>query len=322
MIPNSTLKNHYDYIIAGGGMAGLSLAYYLTKSEFLQDKSILIIDKEPKTKNDRTWCFWENETNEFEEIIYRKWNKVNVKGIDFDEILPTENYHYKMLRGKDDSKLDDRKTESYGINFNTNAGLIGGFVFRSSRTIGTFRDKPLNRYISLEVSNVKHPKEANVQITNNLILGKENYLFVIRPQYGREFTLFPKYSEGGINVSAILAAGPSIGLEKPYYIKYQTPPDNSVNTIPFTPSILEIPNLVILGSGSFFQGLTSSKIIPGINAKAALNFDVNTWGNSLTGFEFGFLAEWFTRRPEIMAYATNQQFFTSAYLTVYLGSKK
>ena len=38
----------FDYIIAGGGLAGLSLAYQLNQT-ILKEKSILIIDKNPKT---------------------------------------------------------------------------------------------------------------------------------------------------------------------------------------------------------------------------------------------------------------------------------
>ena len=66
-----------------------------------KDKKILIIDREEKTKNDRTWCFWEIGDNVFEEIIYRKWKTVNFKGKNFDKNLDIGNYNYKMLRGID-----------------------------------------------------------------------------------------------------------------------------------------------------------------------------------------------------------------------------
>lgn len=39
----------YDYIIAGGGAAGLSLAYQLVQSS-LRDRRILIIDRDEKEK--------------------------------------------------------------------------------------------------------------------------------------------------------------------------------------------------------------------------------------------------------------------------------
>ena len=49
--------NHYNFILAGGGAAGLSLAVQLASSP-LKDQSILIIDRDRKQANDRTWCFW------------------------------------------------------------------------------------------------------------------------------------------------------------------------------------------------------------------------------------------------------------------------
>ena len=41
----------YDFVIAGGGLSGLSLAYHLAHSP-LGDKSILIVDQSPKSQND------------------------------------------------------------------------------------------------------------------------------------------------------------------------------------------------------------------------------------------------------------------------------
>ncbi|MDJ1504593.1 lycopene cyclase family protein [Xanthocytophaga agilis] len=93
---------HFDYLIAGGGMAGLSLAYYLSQSNVLNNKKILILDKEQKTYNDRTWCFWERgEQNPFEKIIYRKWQKLDFFGDDFFKRFHLNSYFYKMIRGAD-----------------------------------------------------------------------------------------------------------------------------------------------------------------------------------------------------------------------------
>ena len=50
----------FDFIIAGGGAAGLSLAYQLIHSP-LRDRTILIVDKGAKNQNDRTWAFWTAE---------------------------------------------------------------------------------------------------------------------------------------------------------------------------------------------------------------------------------------------------------------------
>ena len=90
----------YDFIIAGGGMAGLSLAYYLTQSS-LCDRSILILDREQKNRNDRTWSFWEPVDGPYESILFRTWDRVEFHGTTLSGLLDMGDYRYKMLRGID-----------------------------------------------------------------------------------------------------------------------------------------------------------------------------------------------------------------------------
>jgi lycopene beta-cyclase len=90
-----------DIIIAGGGASGLSLACRLAESIELKDKNIIIIDKDSKSNNDRTWCFWEKDESYFESIIFHKWQNLRIDGE--GEVL-TRNikpYSYKMLRAQD-----------------------------------------------------------------------------------------------------------------------------------------------------------------------------------------------------------------------------
>ncbi len=95
-------QNTYNYIIAGAGMAGLSLAFYLNQNPHFKDKSILIIDREEKNTNDHTWCFWEKERSPYEEIITQKWKGVWFHGTgNFSQFLDLEDYTYKMIRGID-----------------------------------------------------------------------------------------------------------------------------------------------------------------------------------------------------------------------------
>jgi lycopene beta-cyclase len=99
---NPEPQNTYHYIIAGGGMAGLSLAFYLNQNSFFKDKKILIIDREEKNTNDHTWCFWEKKRSPFEEIIAQKWKGVWFYGTDnFSQFLDLQDYTYKMIRGID-----------------------------------------------------------------------------------------------------------------------------------------------------------------------------------------------------------------------------
>lgn len=87
----------YDYIIAGAGAAGLSLAYRLGST----DKRVLLIDRAPKTLNDRTWCFWEQGQGPFEPIVHRAWNHIWFHGEGISERFEISPYRYKMIRGID-----------------------------------------------------------------------------------------------------------------------------------------------------------------------------------------------------------------------------
>ena len=91
----------YDFIIAGSGCGGLSLLYRILQEPTLQNKSILIIDKDKKNSDDRTWCFWEKKEGIFDSIVHAKWNTLEFLSTDFEEKLDLGTYTYKMIRGVD-----------------------------------------------------------------------------------------------------------------------------------------------------------------------------------------------------------------------------
>ena len=91
----------YDYIIAGAGAAGLSLAIHLIKSGKFSDKQILLVDQSPKTKNDRTWCFWESTPGLFEPVVYKSWKKLWFHSQGYSALKEIAPYTYKLIRGID-----------------------------------------------------------------------------------------------------------------------------------------------------------------------------------------------------------------------------
>lgn len=97
----SPLKDYYDYIIVGAGAAGLSLLMHFIKSGKFADKNILMVDKDSKNLNDRTWCFWEKESGIFEDIVYKRWNHLNFYSENFNNRLDIQPYTYKLIRGID-----------------------------------------------------------------------------------------------------------------------------------------------------------------------------------------------------------------------------
>ncbi len=90
----------FDYLIAGGGAAGLSLAYRLINSP-LKDRSILIIDRDAKRSNDHTWCFWIDRPMLFDPVVSHSWDHFRFVGEGFDQVLSLAPFHYKMIRGID-----------------------------------------------------------------------------------------------------------------------------------------------------------------------------------------------------------------------------
>ncbi len=89
----------YDFIIIGAGAAGLMMADGMGKDPAFRDKSILLLDKDDKTINDRTWCFWEEGSGPFDRILYKKWDKIYFAGKKHKKTYPIAPYSYKMIRG-------------------------------------------------------------------------------------------------------------------------------------------------------------------------------------------------------------------------------
>ncbi len=69
----------FDYIIRGGGCAGLSLAYQMDISGKLLNKTLAIIEPRSEYKRDKTWSFWKTSNHNFEDCIKKEWNKFSIK---------------------------------------------------------------------------------------------------------------------------------------------------------------------------------------------------------------------------------------------------
>ena len=209
---------------------------------------------------------------------------------------------------------------SFGLTTNTNSGLLGGLAARKEIIINSDALHPQFHYIGLEFVNVNAYHENSISPNgSSFVYGKKNYLLALRPQYGREFNLFKKSSDGGVNINGILAAGPSIGILKPYYIEYALS-SRSTSSVAYDPSIHDKGR--IIGTGSFFSGFGQSKFVPGVHVKAGLNFELDSYRKGNISVEVGFLADIYSKPVDMFAFGDNQQTFTSGYLTIFFGGKK
>jgi hypothetical protein len=211
---------------------------------------------------------------------------------------------------------------TWGINKNSSGGLIGGFVFKKAKKLN---DRVLETF-GLEIVNVKNSQEArtNSKKTGNFfIYGKANYLYAFRPQYGRDVILFRKAPQQGVEIKAVLAVGPSIGVVAPYYIEI-----TEGNSVFDTKSEQYDPNNKahsfsnILGTGGLFEGVWHSNIQLGGNVKAAFNFELGTVKSQITGFEVGFLLDSYFKKIDIMPTATNHAVYPTIFFTLFYGHRK
>ena len=88
----------FDYIICGGGATGLLLSHSLISDSFFNNKSVLIIEKESKIDNDKTFSFWDNQISILDKIVYKSWGRAEFKDSEFTSSFNLDPYKYKMVR--------------------------------------------------------------------------------------------------------------------------------------------------------------------------------------------------------------------------------
>lgn len=209
----------------------------------------------------------------------------------------------------------------WGVNKNTSGGLIGGIVFKKSLALS---DRVFQTF-GLEVMNVKHPMEvryASNRTGNFFIWGKENYLYTFRFQYGRDIILFRKAPEQGVQIAAMFAAGPSLGLVAPYYVERQSSGSSRIPRTERVPFNEDISFSDIWGTGRVFQGVQDSEIAMGLNLKMGISFEFGAFKSNVTGFEAGFLLDAYSREIPLVVGAQNKQIFPTGFITIFYGSRR
>ncbi len=220
-------------------------------------------------------------------------------------------------RGQFD-QLYYKKEITYGLNFNTNSGFIGGFDFRYSKHLRS----NLFQSFQVEIVNVKHPKELKyiTRYSGSFIRDKQVYLFPLRLSYGREVLLFRKSAEEGMQMHAHFSMGPTMGFIKPYYIVYDYG-DGVVANEPYDPDKHTDPNN-IQDRGGFLRGFDEMTVEPGFHMRSGFGFEFGKMAAHVAGIEIGALFEAYARPIIIVPTAPNRSVFASGYLILYYGKRK
>lgn len=98
-------QTDFDYIFAGGGLAALSLAWRITHSSSLRERSILIVDRDEKLRDDRTFSFWSDRPGPFDPAVCRAWDRLSFQAPGFERTLELGHYRYQTIRGIDFYRL-------------------------------------------------------------------------------------------------------------------------------------------------------------------------------------------------------------------------
>ena len=115
----------FDYIIVGGGCAGLSLAYELEINNKLMDKTLAIIEPREKYKRDKTWSFWKVFDHNFEDCIIKSWNNFTINTSENYRELNTKKYPYQSIdSGKFYEKINSKLASNINISFFKNLNEV------------------------------------------------------------------------------------------------------------------------------------------------------------------------------------------------------
>lgn len=234
-----------------------------------------------------------------------------------------------LLMGQRKSAVPQKKetqTQSsswgFGVNTNTNSGLLGGFSF-----LKTFQNRS---FVNLDLTNTKDYREFDSPYSYNgktYVEGKLNYLINLRPEYGRQWILLKQASDGGTSLNGRLATGPTIGIQKPYYVDIVYTDVSSGRTatksVPMASALNNTYNKsIISGEGSLFSGISEAKFIPGWHLKTALEFKFETLKQNYLAVETGFIVDYFSQPVEILNQTAPRSVYTTGYVTFFFGKSK
>ncbi len=87
----------FDYIIIGGGCAGLSLAYELEINQKLKDKTLAIVEPRLEYKRDKTWSFWKVVPHNFDDCVKKSWQNFSINVPGKTNHLECKDYPYQSI---------------------------------------------------------------------------------------------------------------------------------------------------------------------------------------------------------------------------------
>jgi len=145
----------FDYIIIGGGCAGLSLAYELEIHKKLEDKTLAIIEPRSEYKRDKTWSFWKVISHNFDDCVKKSWKEFSIKLPSNSKVIKCDNLPYQSIdSGLFYKKIIDKLEKNKNIKFFKNIkdlSINNAFVFNSVPSLNDNRSNLWQHFYGIEI---------------------------------------------------------------------------------------------------------------------------------------------------------------------------
>ena len=156
----------FDYIILGGGCAGLSLAYELDIHQKLNDKTLAIIEPRTEYKRDKTWSFWKVSSHNFDDCIKKSWKEFSIKTSSDSKIIKCDNFPYQSIdSGLFYKKINDRLSKNKNIKFFKNIKELkteNAFIFNSVPSLQENKSNLWQHFHGIEIETDKDFFDENI----------------------------------------------------------------------------------------------------------------------------------------------------------------
>jgi lycopene beta-cyclase len=149
----------FDYIICGGGASGLLLSNALLSDKHFNDKKILIIEKDSKTDNDKTFGFWNDKESVLDNIVFKEWEYAEFRDSNSHNSFLLSPYKYKMIKSNEFYLyIGDKISKASNFTYlNTTVNEIDQVNNKVKTNDGEFSSSIIFSSIYNEVSFKKYP---------------------------------------------------------------------------------------------------------------------------------------------------------------------
>ena len=145
----------FDYVIIGGGCAGLSLAYELEIHKKLEDKTLAIIEPRIEYKRDKTWSFWKVISHNFDDCVKKSWKEFSIKLPSHSKVNKCDSLPYQSIdSGLFYKKINDKLEKNKNIKFFKDIkdlSINNAFIFNSVPSLNNNKSNLWQHFHGIEI---------------------------------------------------------------------------------------------------------------------------------------------------------------------------